>query len=92
MGAIPIIAVNPRRRGKAGKVSNAEFFRGRRYPVEQFNSHIKHNLLRGCWTRPKGILKKTAVVMAGLICMEANAIEALIRADLSLKCASKYWD
>ena len=39
MGAVPIIAVNPRRKGKAGKVSNAEFFGGRRYPVEQFNSH-----------------------------------------------------
>ena len=92
MGAVPIIAVNPRRKGKACKVSNAEFFRGRRYPVEQFNSHVKHNLLRGCWVRPKGILKKSAMVMAGLVCMEANAIEALLRDDLSLKCASKYWD
>jgi IS5 family transposase len=93
MGAIPIIAVNPRRKGKAGKVSNAAFFGGRRYPVEQFNSHIKHNLLRGCcWVRPKGMEKKSAMVLAGLVCMEANAIEALLSGDLSLKCASKYWD
>ena len=92
IGAVPIIAVNPRRKGKAGKVSNAEFFRGMCYPVEQFNSHVKHNLFRGCWIWPKGLLKKSAMVLAGLICMEANAIEALLVGDLSLKCASKYWD
>lgn len=93
MGAVPIIAVNPRQRGKAGKVSNAEFFRGRRYPVEQFNSHVKFNLLRGdCWVWPRGLVKKTAVVFAGLVCMEINAVESLLVGDLSLKCASKYWD
>ena len=92
IGAVPIIAVNPRRRGKEGKVSNAVFFGGRRYPVEQFNSHVKYNLLRDCWQRPKGLLKKTSMVLAGLVCMEANAILALLVGDLSLKCASKYWD
>lgn len=92
MGAVPLIAVNPRRKGKEGKVSNAEFFGGMRYPVEQFNCHAKHNILRGCWVRPRGILKKSAMIVAGLICVEANAVEALFRDDLSLKCASKYWD
>lgn len=93
MGAVPIIAVNPRRKGKEGKVSNAEFFKGRRYPAEQFNSHVKHNLLRGsCWVRPRGLLKKTAVVFAGLVCMEVNAVESLLVGDVGLKCASKYWD
>jgi hypothetical protein len=92
IGAVPIIAINPRQKGKQTKVSNAEFFRGKRYPVEQFNCHVKHNILRGCWSRPKGLVKKTAMVFAGLICVEANAIEALLSDDLSLKCASKYWD
>jgi len=92
IGAVPIIAVNPRRKGKDSKVSNAVFFGGKRYPVEQFNCHIKHNILRGCWVRPKGLVKKSAMIMAGLICVEANAIEALLNGDLSLKCASKYWD
>jgi IS5 family transposase len=92
IGAVPIIAVNPRRKGKKGKVSNAVFFGGRRYPVEQFNSHVKYNLLRDCWIRPKGIVKKSAMVMAALVCMEINAVEALLRDDLSLKCASRYWD
>jgi hypothetical protein len=92
IGAVPIIAVNPRRKGKAGKVSNAEFFRGKRYPAEQFNSHSKHNVLGGCWVRPRGMLKKTSMVMAGLISMEACAIEALLAGESSLKRASKYWD
>jgi len=93
MGAKPVIAINPRQKGKQSKVSNAEFFGGMRYPAEQFNSHAKHNLLRdGCWVRPKGLVKKSAMVFAGLVCMEANAIEALLVGDLSLKCASKYWD
>jgi IS5 family transposase len=92
MGAVPIIAVNPRQKGKAAKVPYAEFFRGKRYPVEQFNSHTKHNILRGCWRRPKGLVKKSSMVMAGLVCMEANAIEALLVGESSLKRASKYWD
>jgi hypothetical protein len=92
MGAVPIIAVNPRQKGKQNKVSNADFFRGRRYPVEQFNSHIKHNVLRDCWKRPSGLEKKASMVMAGLVCLEANAIESLLVDDSSLKCVSKYWD
>ena len=92
MGAVPVIAVNPRQKGKQNKVSNADFFRGKRYPVEQFNSHIKHNVLQGRWVRPKGLVKKASMVMAGLVCVEANAIESLLVGDLSLKCASKYWD
>ncbi len=92
IGAVPIIAVNPRRRGKEGKISNADFFKGRRCPVEQFNSHCKHNILRGCWVRPKGLLKKTSMVMAGLVCVSANAIESLLVGESSLKRASKYWD
>ncbi|MCJ7763460.1 hypothetical protein MUP38_08420, partial [Candidatus Bathyarchaeota archaeon] len=84
--------VNPRRKGKQSKPPNSEFFRGRRYPIEQFNSHSKHNILKGCWVRPKGLTKKTSMVMAGLVSMEANAIEALLRGDSSLKNASKYWD
>jgi transposase len=92
MGAKPFIAVNPRRKGKQGKTPNSEFFRGKRYPVEQFNAHSKHNILGGCWVRPRGMLKKTSMVMAGLISMEACAIEALLEGDSSLKKVSKYWD
>jgi transposase len=92
MGAKPIIAVNPRRKGKQGKTPNAAFFRGMRYPVEQFNGHAKNNILKGCWVRPKGLVKKTSMVLAALVSMDANAIEALLEGESSLKKASKYWD
>jgi IS5 family transposase len=92
MGAVPVIAVNPRRKGKEGKVSNAEFFGGRRWPVEQFNGHCKANVLRGCWVRPRGLLKKASMVMAALISVNAAAILALLEGSGGLKEASKYWD
>jgi transposase len=91
MGAEPVIAVNPRRKGKESRVSNAEFFRGRRYPVEQFNGHAKYNVLRGCWARPRGMLKKSAMVLAGLVSMNANAIWALLAGESCLKGVSRYW-
>ena len=92
MGAEPIIAVNPRRKGKESKTSNAVFFGGRRWPVEQFNGHCKANVLRGCWVRPRGLLKKTAMVFAGLISINTFAIAALLEGDFGLKKASKCWD
>ena len=92
MGAIPIIAVNPRRKGKAGKVSNAVFFGGRRYPVEQLNGHCKANVLRGCWVRPRGLVKKASMVLAGLISINVNAILALLEGNCGLKEASRNWD
>jgi hypothetical protein len=91
MGAKPIIAVNPMQNGKDSKVPNAEFFKGKRYPVEQFNSHIQHNLLQGCcWVRPKGLLKKASMVRAALVCMATNALEALLVDELDVKCTNKY--
>ena len=58
MGAVPILAVNSRRKGKQGKVLNAEFFGGGCWSVEQFNGCCKANVLRGCWVRLKGLLKE----------------------------------
>jgi IS5 family transposase len=92
MGAVSIIAINPRRQGKESKTSNAEFFGSRRWPVKQLNGHCKHNVLRGCWVRPRRLLKKTAMVMAGLISINANAIVALLEGNCSLKEANKYWN
>jgi IS5 family transposase len=92
IGAVPIIAVNPRRKGKEGKVSNSEFFGGRRWPVEQFNGHCKANVLRGCWVRPRGLLKKASMVTAALISVNVNAILALLEGNCGLKEASRFWD
>jgi IS5 family transposase len=92
IGAVPIIAVNPRRKGKEGKVSNSMFFGGRRWPVEQFNGHCKANVLRGCWVRPRGLLKKASMVTAALISVNVNAILALLEGNCGLKEASRFWD
>jgi transposase len=92
MGAKPIIADNPRQRGKARKIKCCSLLREMRYVVEQFNGHFKDNVLRGCWLRPKGLTKKAAMVAAGVICVDANAINAMAEGEASLKTASKYWD
>jgi putative transposase len=90
IGAKPVIASNPRR-GKPRKVENKELLNAKRYLVEQFNGHLKANILKECWVRPKGLVKKASMVTAGLICYDAEAIRALLNGDESLKSVSRYW-
>jgi hypothetical protein len=59
--------------------------------VEQFNGHIKDNVLKGCWVRPKGLVKKVAMVTAGLISYDEEAVKSLLLGEESLKCVSMYW-
>ena len=92
MGAEPVIAVNPRKRRRHGTPVHPKLLRENRYLVEQFNGHIKDNVLKGCWVRPKGLAKKKAMVTAGLICMDASALRAMIEEETSLKAVSQYWD
>lgn len=89
--AVPVFACNPRR-GRRRRVKHGELLRTKRYVVEQFNGHVKDNVLDDCWVRPKGIAKKTAMVMAGLASIDANAIRAMIEGENSLKSVSQYWD
>ncbi len=88
--AEPVIAPNPRR-GKRKRIKHARLLETKRYVVEQFNGHLKANVLRNCWVRPKGLVKKAAIVMAGLISYDAEAIRSLIVGEQSLKTVSKYW-
>ncbi len=88
--AEPVIACNPRR-GKRKKIKYSELLKTKRYVVEQFNGHVKDNVLDECWIWPRGLVKKTSMVMAGLISMDANAIEAIVEGEESLKSVSKYW-
>ena len=88
--AEPVIAPNPRR-GKRKRIKHARLLETKRYVVEQFNGHLKANVLRNCWVRPKGLVKKAAMVMAGLISYDAEAIRSLIVGEKSLKTVSKYW-
>jgi transposase len=89
--AEPVIASNPRR-GKRRKVKHGELLKAKRYVVEQFNGHVKDNVLKECWVRPRGMVKKTAMVTAGLISIDASAIEAMIEGETGLKAVSQYWD
>jgi len=91
MGAVPFIADNPRKKGKNRKIEPSELLKRKRYVVEQFNGHLKGNVLGDCWVRPKGLVKKAAMVTAGLICYDAEAIRSLVAGEQSLKSVSKYW-
>lgn len=91
MGAVPVIADNPRKKGKVRKIAPNEVLRKKRYVVEQFNGHIKANVLGECWVWSKGLVKKAAMVTAGLVCYDAEAIRLLVVGDESLKCIGKYW-
>ena len=72
-------------------IEPSEFLRKQRYVVEQFNGHIKDNVLGECWIWPRGIIKKAAMVTAGLIGYDAEAIRPPIAGEESLKTVSKYW-
>ncbi|MGF3523297.1 MAG: transposase [Candidatus Bathyarchaeia archaeon] len=91
MGAVPVIVRNPRRQRRRGKPVHPKLLREKRYLVEQFNGHVKDNVLKHCWVRPRGLVKKTAMVTAGLISYDAEAVKALILEESSLKNVSKYW-
>ena len=86
--AKPVIASNPRR-GKRKKVKHAALLKTKRYVVEQFNGHLKANVLKECWLWPRGLVKKAAMVMAGLIGYDAEAMRSLLLDDASLKRVSK---
>jgi len=88
--AQPVIAPNSRR-GKRKRIKHAGLLRSERYVIEQFNGHIKVNVLKDCWVWPKGLVKKAAMVTAGLISYDAEAIRSLIAGEQSLKSVSKYW-
>ena len=64
----------------ARKSRHAELLKTKRYVVEQFNGHMKENVLKDCWLWPRGLVKKAAMVMAGLISYDAEAIRRSLSA------------
>jgi len=91
IGAIPVIAVNPRNGRRRRLVpEHAELVKAKRYLVEQFNGLIKNDVLRAR-TRPKGITKKALMIVAGLVGIDANAVRALIQGEKSFKAVSQHW-
>jgi len=91
IGAVPVIADNPRKKGKSRKIESDVLLKTKRYVIEQFNGHLKGNVLDECWLWPRGLVKKAAMVMAGLICYDAEAVRSLVAGEDSLKSISKYW-
>ena len=91
IAAVPVIADNPRKKGKSRKIEPSELLRKKRYVIEQFNGHLKDNVLDKCWVRPRGLIKKAAMVIAGLISYDAEAMRSLVAGEGSLKSISKYW-
>jgi hypothetical protein len=91
MGAVAFIADNPRKKGKDCKMESSKRLKEERYVIEQFNGHLKANLLKIVGFDQKDFLKKTAMATAGLIGYNVEAIRALIVGDKSLKTVSKYW-
>ena len=51
---------------------------------------FKANVLKQCWVRPKGLVKKASMVMVGLISCDAEALKSLILGEESLTSVSKY--
>jgi len=90
IGAAPVIARNPRRRGKNGFRSILN--RGRQYLVEQFHSLVKDQILKGCWKRVKGLRKKAGQVYAGLISLLTISLKAVINGESSLRKVSQCWN
>ena len=90
IGAEPVIAVNPRR-GAKRRPKHGRLLKAKRYLVEQFNSLVKGPVLRGSWIRPRGLVKKTSVVTAGLIGLNMTAAEAMLGDEPGLKAVSRHW-
>jgi len=90
IGAEPVIDVNPRR-GAKRRLEHGRLLKAKRYLVEQFNSLVKGPILRGSWIRPKGLVKKTSVVTAGLIGLNKTAVEAMLEDEHGLKAVSRHW-
>jgi IS5 family transposase len=90
IGAEPVIAPNPRR-GRGRRLKHRSLLKAKRHLVEQFNGLIKNHVLKGCWTKPKGLTRKTSMVTAGLISLNTTAIKALLQGEPSLKTVSQYW-
>lgn len=44
-----VIADNPRKKGKGCKIESSELLKAKRYVIEQFNGHLKENVLKECW-------------------------------------------
>lgn len=92
INAVPVIADNPCKKGKSCKVESDVLLKTIRYVIWQFNGLIKDNVPGECWLWPRGLVKKKSMVLAGLIFLNAHALDALVEGEDSLRKMRKYWD
>jgi len=85
IGAVPFIADNPRKKEKAVKLSQVSFLRENVTLLSSLMGILKLTFWNECWVRPRGLLKKAAMVTAGLISYNAEAIRSLMFGEQSLK-------
>ena len=90
IGAEPVIAWN-RRRSRGRRRLRHKGLLKKRYVAEQLHSLVKGPLLKGCWTRPRGLMKKAATVTAGLMGLNSIAVKAILEDGKPLKAVSQYW-
>jgi hypothetical protein len=69
---------NPRRLGKENRQPTPEILKPVRVHVEQSNSILKEQVLKGCWTNFKGFAKKATKCLLAVLAMQALAIYNLL--------------
>jgi hypothetical protein len=47
-------------------------------------------VLKHCWIKLRGLIKKAAIVSAGLLGIDAKGLKALLTGETSLKKVNKY--
>lgn len=81
-GGIPLIDRNPRNSGK--KYKRPYILKKFRYLVEQVNSLLKCEVLKGYWTKVRGFARKATLVYSAIIAIQVMAIDALFNDSESL--------
>lgn len=88
IGGIPLIDRNPRNSGKRHK--RPKLLKKFRYLVEQVNSLLKIEVLKGYWTKVQGFMRKATLVYSAIIAIQVMAIDALFNETESLFRISSY--
>lgn len=90
-GMVPIIPRNRRRsKRKPRKPRYYILYKHFKYLVEQSNSLLKKEMLKGYWVKVRGFERKATFVYSGIIAIQLIAINALINGDEELLRISKY--
>lgn len=82
IGGIPLIDRNPRNSGRRYK--RPYLLKKFRYLIEQVNSLLKIEVLKGYWTKVQGFARKSTLVYSAIIAIQVMAIDAMFNDTESL--------